>query len=100
KETLSWHPCYRLLVLRAAGPDVGEAEVAIAREALAIAEAISGPHARSWSQTTLAMAYLGAGRFTESVDTAGWAITAIETSGTGREHEPLARSIRALALSE
>jgi class 3 adenylate cyclase/tetratricopeptide (TPR) repeat protein len=100
KETLCWRPWYRLIVLRVAGADVGEAEVAIAREALAIAEAISGPYARMVSQTTLAMAYLGVGRFTESVETAGRAITVIETSGTGRDVEALARYIRALALTE
>jgi class 3 adenylate cyclase/tetratricopeptide (TPR) repeat protein len=98
KETLSWQPLHRLLALRAAGAEVGEAEVAFAGEALAIAEAISGPAARAFSQIALAMAYLGVGRFTESVDTAGRAITGIETSGTGRNHEALARSIRALAL--
>jgi hypothetical protein len=46
------------------------------------------------------MAYLGVGRFTESVEAAGRAITVIETSGTGRDIEALARSIRALALTE
>jgi adenylate cyclase len=100
KETISWHPWFRLLVLRAAGAEVGEAEVAFAREAVAIAEAISGPHGRVVSQTALAMAYLGVGRFTESVEAAGRAITVIETSGTGRDIEALARSIRALALTE
>jgi tetratricopeptide (TPR) repeat protein len=100
KETLGWHPWHRVIALRTAGPDVGEAEVVFASEALTVAEAISGPHARTASQTALSMAYLGVGRFTESVDTAGRAITAIETSGTGREHEALARSIRALALTE
>jgi tetratricopeptide (TPR) repeat protein len=78
---------------------VGEAELAIAREALAIAEAISGPQARALSQTALALAYLDVGLFTESVEAAGRAITIIETSGTAREHEALARSIRALALT-
>jgi adenylate cyclase len=100
KETLCWTAWHRLIALRAAGAEVGEAEVAIAREAVAIAEAISGPLARMVSQTTLAMAYLGVGRFTESVDTAGRAITVIEASGTGRQDEALARSIRALALAE
>jgi Tfp pilus assembly protein PilF len=79
---------------------VGEAEVEIAREALAGAEAISGAHARALSQTTLARVYLGVGRFTEAAETAGRAIALIETSGTGRHHEALARSIRALALTE
>src|SRR5206468_3008140 len=41
KETLSWLPVFRVLALRVAGAEVGEAEVAFAREALAIAEAIS-----------------------------------------------------------
>jgi hypothetical protein len=100
KETLSWLPYFRLIALRAAGAEVGEAEVAFAGEALAIAEAISGPQARSVAQITLAMAYLGVGRFTKSVEAAGRAITLIETSGTGRNHEALARSIRALALTE
>jgi tetratricopeptide (TPR) repeat protein len=100
KETLHWTPWYRLLVLRVAGPDVGQAEVAFAREAQEIAEAISGPLARAVAQTTLAMAYLGVGRFTEAVETAGRTITFIETSGTGRHHAALARSIRALALTE
>jgi adenylate cyclase len=100
RETLTFHPYVRLLVLRVAGAEMGEAEVAFAREGLAIAEAISGPHARAASQTTLAMAYLGVGRFTESKEAAGRAITAIETSGTGRYNEPLARSMRALALTE
>jgi tetratricopeptide (TPR) repeat protein len=71
-----------------------------AREALAIAEALSGPHARAVPQLALASAYLGVGRFTESIETAERAITAIETSGTGRDFEALARSIRALALTE
>jgi hypothetical protein len=61
-------PYFRLIVLRAAGADVGEAEVAFARAARAIAEAISGPYVRAVSQTALAMAYLGVGRFTESVE--------------------------------
>jgi hypothetical protein len=100
QETLSWYSWFRLTALRAAGADVGEGEVAIAREALAIAEAISGPNARAVSQTALAMAYLGVGRFHESVETAGRAITAIETSGTARDFEALAWSIRALALTE
>jgi hypothetical protein len=39
------------------------------------------------------------GLFTESVEAAGRAITIFETSGTAREHEALARSIRALALT-
>jgi hypothetical protein len=100
KEALCWHPWFRLIVLRAAGADVGEAEVAFAREGLAIAEAISGPWARALSQIALARAYLGVGQFTDSIDTAGQAITAIETLGTGRDLEALARSIRALALTE
>jgi tetratricopeptide (TPR) repeat protein len=79
---------------------LGEAELAIAREAQAIAEAISGPYARSVSQTVLAAAYLGVGRFDESVQTAGRAISIIEASGNGRDHEAVARSIRALALTE
>jgi tetratricopeptide (TPR) repeat protein len=99
-ETLSWLPYYRLIALRAAGADVGEAEVAFAGEAVAIAEAISGPGLQAASQTTLAMAYLGVGRFTESVETAGRAITLIETSGTYRTYEALARSTRALALTQ
>jgi adenylate cyclase len=99
-ETVNWHHCFRLMVLRAAGAEVGEAEMVIAREALAIAEAISGPYARSVSQITLAMAYLGVGRFNESVETASSAITLIETSGTGRQDEALARYTRALALTE
>jgi tetratricopeptide (TPR) repeat protein len=100
RETLCRTPWYRLMALRAAGGDVREGEVAFAREALAIAEAISGPNARAVCQTTLAMAYLGVSRFTESLDTVGRAIMVIETSGTGREHEALARYIRALALTE
>lgn len=99
KETLCRTPWYRLMALQAAGADIREGEVAFAREALAIAEAISGPNARAVCQTTLAMAYHGVGRFTESLDTVGRAIMVIESSGTGREHEPLARYIRALALT-
>jgi adenylate cyclase len=100
KETLCWLGWHRLFARRAAGADVGEAEVEIAREALARAEAISGAHARAVSQTTLALVYLGVGRFTEAVETAGRAVALIETSGTGRHHEALARSIHALALTE
>jgi hypothetical protein len=100
QETLSWHPHFRLIALRVAGDDMGEAEVAVAREAQEIAEGISGLNARAVSQTTLAMGYLGAGRFHESVETAGQTIAAIETLGTGRHVEALARSIRALALTE
>jgi adenylate cyclase len=100
KEALCWHPYFRLIVLRAAGPDVGETEVTFAREALASAETISGPHARAVSQLALANAYLGVARFNESVEIAGRAITAIETSGTGRDMEAHARFIRALALTE
>jgi adenylate cyclase len=100
KETLCWTPWHRLVALRAAGPEAGEAEVAFAREALAIAEAISGPFSRMLSQTALAMAYLGVSRFTESIETAERAIAAIETSGTGRGMEALPRSIRALGLTE
>jgi tetratricopeptide (TPR) repeat protein len=99
KETLSWLPVFRVLALRAAGAEVGQTEVASARQALAIAEAISGPQAQAVSQTVLAGAYLGVGRFTEAVDSAGRAIAAIETSGTGRDQEPLARYTRALALT-
>ncbi|HEY1968919.1 MAG TPA: hypothetical protein VGH89_13295, partial [Pseudonocardia sp.] len=100
QETVCWHLNFRLIVLRAAGAEMGEAEVASAQEALAIAEAISGPRARAMSQTTLAMAQLGVGRFQESVEAAGLAITGIETSGTGRNAEAVARYIRALGLTE
>jgi class 3 adenylate cyclase/tetratricopeptide (TPR) repeat protein len=100
KETLCWHADIRLLALRDGGAEMGDAEVAIAREAQEIAQAISGPHARLVSQTTLAFAHLGVGRFHESVRTAARAITDIETSGTAREHEAHARTIRALALTE
>jgi hypothetical protein len=89
-----------VLALRAAGAEVGEAEVAIAREAQEIAEAISGPNARAVSETAVAMAYLGVGRFNEAAETARRAITVIETSGTGRHTEALARSTRALALTQ
>jgi hypothetical protein len=99
KETLSWHSWFRLTARRAAGPDVGEAELAIAREAQAIAEAISGPHARAVSQTTLAVAYLGVGRFTESVATADQAITLIETSGTARYFGPVSCAAFAIAAA-
>jgi adenylate cyclase len=99
QETLSWHACHRLIVLRAAGAEVGEAEVAIGRESRAIAEAISGPYALAASEMALAMAQLGVGRFHESVQTAGQTIKLIETSGTGRDAEAHARSIRALALT-
>jgi hypothetical protein len=56
KETLSWLRYFSLFALRTAGPEVGEAQVAFAREALVIAEAISGPYARAVSQTALATA--------------------------------------------
>jgi hypothetical protein len=46
------------------------------------------------------MAYLGVGRLTESIEAAGRAITVIETSGTIRLIEAVARYIRALALTE
>jgi pimeloyl-ACP methyl ester carboxylesterase len=46
QETLSWHASHRLIVLRAAGAEVGEAGVTIGRESQKIAETISGPYAR------------------------------------------------------
>jgi adenylate cyclase len=96
KETLAWHAYYRVLVLRATGAAMNEAE--ITHEAYAMADAVGGQHVKTLAQVSLGAAHLALGQSVEAAEASERAIALIEKFNTLREAEPLARQIRALAL--
>jgi tetratricopeptide (TPR) repeat protein len=74
-------------------------DMGFAYEAQAIAESVGGQDVKLSSQTTLSAAHLAAGRPVEAAEAAQRVIALIEKLKTGREWEPLAREVRALALA-
>jgi len=97
RETLSWAAYFKLTTLRAAGPELGEIGVEIAREAYEIAEAIAGPFVKLLAQSSLGAAYLGAGRPADAVKVTADAVTLMGTAHRGLE--ALVRPVRSLALT-
>jgi tetratricopeptide (TPR) repeat protein len=97
KENLSWQAYVRLLALRANGSSLDAMELAY--EADEIADAVGGQYLKSCAQITLSSAHLASGRVDEAAEAAEAAIGLIEKLNTSREHEALARQLRALALS-
>jgi tetratricopeptide (TPR) repeat protein len=98
KETLSWAAWFRLYTLRAAGAAMGEAEIAIAREAAELAEAIGGQFAKLVAYTALGGTYLEVGRHTEALQHTSRALSLLKTSHGGHL-EAFVRPVHSLALT-
>jgi len=100
RETLTWQACFRFFVLRIVGAELGQGEVANAREAHEIAEAIGGPLAKLSTLMPLSAACLDAGLLTDAMAAANDALALIQSTGSGRDFEPFLRQQRSRVLTE
>jgi adenylate cyclase len=96
KENLSWQAYARILAMRLAGTSA--AALGLASEAHEIANLVGGPYMRSCAHISLSGAHLGVGQAAQAAQAAEAALALIEEFNTSREHEALARQLRALAL--